>query len=61
MLDTVEGRESRRLSPLRPPKEQRPRKLSGTCTLYSVSTLESGTAVPTDGESRRHIIQGLGL
>ena len=56
-LDTVEGRESRRHCPMRPPKEQRPRKLSGARTLYSVSTLESGTAVPTDGESRRHIIR----
>ena len=49
---------SQRRNPLWPPKEQKPRKLSGSRTLYSVSTLESGTAVPTDGESRHRFIQG---
>ena len=49
---------SQRFDPLWPPKEQKPRKLSGPRTLYSVSTLESGTAVPTDGESRHRFIQG---
>ena len=35
----------------RPPKEQPPRKLSGTRTVRWINTLESGAAAPADGVS----------
>jgi len=40
-----------------PPKEQPPRKLSGTRTARLINTLESGAVAPADGVSRDRLMR----